>query len=141
MMHTSYKQGGLLICTSRPRHVGRTTPRKAVTVGANLLETMIKPITSAGKVCSVVVEGEKSSAAISLLMYPQVADLKQGIAGFYNESSGLWERMWGEHMHHGRFKTSCVWEHCTCVCARVITDNVHRMLHAVLPYHRLLSSG
>lgn len=31
----------------------------------------------------------------------QVPDLKQGIAGFYNESSGLWERMWGEHMHHG----------------------------------------
>lgn len=28
-------------------------------------------------------------------------DLKQGIATFYDESSGLWEEMWGEHMHHG----------------------------------------
>ena len=27
--------------------------------------------------------------------------LKEGIAGLYDESSGLWESMWGEHMHHG----------------------------------------
>ncbi|KAM0935309.1 putative tocopherol C-methyltransferase [Dioscorea sansibarensis] len=27
--------------------------------------------------------------------------LKKGIAEFYNESSGLWESIWGEHMHHG----------------------------------------
>jgi hypothetical protein len=31
----------------------------------------------------------------------QFAPLKQGIAKFYNESSGLWESVWGEHMHHG----------------------------------------
>lgn len=31
----------------------------------------------------------------------QVKDLKQGIATFYDESSGLWEDMWGDHMHHG----------------------------------------
>lgn len=31
----------------------------------------------------------------------QITDLKQGIASFYDESSGLWEDMWGEHMHHG----------------------------------------
>lgn len=29
--------------------------------------------------------------------------LNKGIAGFYDESSGLWERMWGEHMHHGYY--------------------------------------
>lgn len=27
--------------------------------------------------------------------------LKEGIAALYDESSGLWESMWGEHMHHG----------------------------------------
>lgn len=27
--------------------------------------------------------------------------LKDGIAGFYDESSGLWENIWGDHMHHG----------------------------------------
>lgn len=28
-------------------------------------------------------------------------DLKIGIAGFYDRSSELWEKIWGEHMHHG----------------------------------------
>lgn len=27
--------------------------------------------------------------------------LRKGIAEFYDESSGLWENIWGEHMHHG----------------------------------------
>ncbi|KAJ1636929.1 hypothetical protein T492DRAFT_860821 [Pavlovales sp. CCMP2436] len=31
------------------------------------------------------------------------ADLKSGIAGFYDASSGLWEGIWGEHMHHGYY--------------------------------------
>lgn len=30
-------------------------------------------------------------------------ELKDGIAGFYDSSSGLWERVWGEHMHHGHY--------------------------------------
>jgi tocopherol O-methyltransferase len=29
------------------------------------------------------------------------ASLNEGIASFYDESSGLWEEQWGEHMHHG----------------------------------------
>ena len=29
--------------------------------------------------------------------------LKAGIARFYDQSSGLWERVWGEHMHHGHY--------------------------------------
>ncbi|DBA79597.1 TPA: hypothetical protein ACH3X1_008283 [Trebouxia sp. C0004] len=29
--------------------------------------------------------------------------LNEGIARFYDESSGLWESMWGEHMHHGYY--------------------------------------
>eukprot|EP00271_Cylindrocystis_brebissonii_P011003 TRINITY_DN2763_c0_g1_i1.p1 TRINITY_DN2763_c0_g1~~TRINITY_DN2763_c0_g1_i1.p1 ORF type:complete len:312 (+),score=46.76 TRINITY_DN2763_c0_g1_i1:53-988(+) len=28
-------------------------------------------------------------------------ELKEGIAHFYDQSSPLWEDMWGEHMHHG----------------------------------------
>ncbi|KAF0935503.1 hypothetical protein E2562_034284 [Oryza meyeriana var. granulata] len=27
--------------------------------------------------------------------------LKEGIAGLYDESSGAWESIWGDHMHHG----------------------------------------
>ena len=33
------------------------------------------------------------------------AALKQGIASFYDESSNLWESIWGEHMHHGYYET------------------------------------
>jgi hypothetical protein len=29
------------------------------------------------------------------------AGLKEGIAGLYDESSGVWESIWGDHMHHG----------------------------------------
>lgn len=32
------------------------------------------------------------------------ADLRTGIAEFYDESSGVWEEMWGEHMHHGFYE-------------------------------------
>lgn len=54
---------------------------RPVATNATLLDTLLKPITSLNK----------------------VADLKQGIASFYDESSGLWEEMWGEHMHHGYY--------------------------------------
>jgi hypothetical protein len=29
------------------------------------------------------------------------AVLKESIAGLYDESSGVWESIWGDHMHHG----------------------------------------
>ncbi|CAM9512246.1 unnamed protein product [Discosporangium mesarthrocarpum] len=32
------------------------------------------------------------------------ADLKEGIKGFYDASSKIWEDMWGEHMHHGYYE-------------------------------------
>ncbi|CAN8238071.1 unnamed protein product [Cochlearia groenlandica] len=31
------------------------------------------------------------------------ASLREGIAEFYNETSGLWEEIWGDHMHHGYY--------------------------------------
>jgi tocopherol O-methyltransferase len=36
-------------------------------------------------------------------MVVQTAELKEGIAKFYDKSSGLWEDMWGDHMHHGYY--------------------------------------
>jgi len=32
-----------------------------------------------------------------------VNPLRQRIQTFYDTSSGLWERIWGEHMHHGYY--------------------------------------
>uniref|UniRef100_A0A0D6QZ18 Methyltransferase type 11 domain-containing protein n=1 Tax=Araucaria cunninghamii TaxID=56994 RepID=A0A0D6QZ18_ARACU len=34
------------------------------------------------------------------------ADLRQGIADFYDASSEVWEEIWGEHMHHGFYDVS-----------------------------------
>ncbi|CAI9783189.1 unnamed protein product [Fraxinus pennsylvanica] len=30
--------------------------------------------------------------------------LQKGIAEFYDESSGIWENVWGDHMHHGFYE-------------------------------------
>ncbi|KAL7590785.1 probable tocopherol O-methyltransferase, chloroplastic [Lactuca sativa] len=40
----------------------------------------------------------------------QQQQLKKGIAEFYDESSGMWENIWGEHMHHGFYDTDAVVE-------------------------------
>lgn len=32
---------------------------------------------------------------------PLTLPLQKGIAEFYDESSGIWEDIWGDHMHHG----------------------------------------
>lgn len=37
------------------------------------------------------------------LLFPQVKSLEEGIAAFYDESSALWEAIWGQHMHHGYY--------------------------------------
>mmetsp|Transcript_20355 Transcript_20355/g.51570 ORF Transcript_20355/g.51570 Transcript_20355/m.51570 type:complete len:350 (-) Transcript_20355:357-1406(-) len=66
-------------CTHRSQ--AGSQQRGAVIANATLLDTLVKPFTKIG----------------------QVADLKQGIAAFYDESSSLWEDVWGEHMHHGYY--------------------------------------
>jgi hypothetical protein len=33
------------------------------------------------------------------------AKLNAGIAGFYDASTGLWEDIWGDHLHHGYYPT------------------------------------
>ncbi|KAI8476071.1 MAG: gamma-tocopherol methyltransferase [Monoraphidium minutum] len=72
-----------------PRPSARTGGSRAASVSArrlvvprvSLLDAIVKPITTSG----------------------QIDDLKKGIATFYDESSGLWEEVWGEHMHHGYY--------------------------------------
>ena len=38
-------------------------------------------------------------------------ELKDGIARFYDESSEIWEEVWGEHMHHGYYYTGKETDH------------------------------
>ena len=41
--------------------------------------------------------------ALMCALLVQMPVLNEGIRNFYDKSSGLWERMWGEHMHHGYY--------------------------------------
>jgi hypothetical protein len=43
------------------------------------------------------------TCAVSTTPERTVPELNDGIAGFYDESSGVWEEIWGEHMHHGYY--------------------------------------
>ncbi|KAL4425042.1 hypothetical protein ABPG77_001820 [Micractinium sp. CCAP 211/92] len=65
------------------RRGGRSSARqqRRVAVRAGLVETLIRPVLQIG----------------------ERLPLKEGIASFYDESSQLWESMWGEHMHHGYY--------------------------------------
>ena len=55
----------------------------------------------------------------------QTKTLNEGIARFYDESSGLWESMWGEHMHHGEDRKSHT---LSCYCYVVLGS---ARLHAI----------
>lgn len=43
-------------------------------------------------------------AAARAAMTTASDELGKGIAEFYDDSSGLWERIWGDHMHHGFYE-------------------------------------
>ena len=36
-------------------------------------------------------------------------ELSDGIGNFYDRSSAIWERVWGEHMHHGYYPVGVRW--------------------------------
>lgn len=42
-------------------------------------------------------------AAFYFVFHPFMTSLYQQIQQFYDASSGLWEQIWGEHMHHGYY--------------------------------------
>mmetsp|Transcript_35815 Transcript_35815/g.49707 ORF Transcript_35815/g.49707 Transcript_35815/m.49707 type:complete len:356 (+) Transcript_35815:122-1189(+) len=55
--------------------------------------------------CNIVKSENPSVVDRVLQVFTTPADtLNEGIASFYDESSGLWEDMWGEHMHHGYYE-------------------------------------
>ncbi|KAF3321573.1 gamma-tocopherol methyltransferase [Carex littledalei] len=46
----------------------------------------------------------KAQAATEVTEAATNEGLKKGIAEFYDESSGVWESVWGDHMHHGFYE-------------------------------------
>ncbi|CAK9184859.1 unnamed protein product, partial [Ilex paraguariensis] len=45
--------------------------------------------------------GRKTTTTTTRAVYREVETLQKGIAELYDESSGIWEDIWGDHMHHG----------------------------------------
>ncbi|KAK7842015.1 tocopherol o-methyltransferase [Quercus suber] len=57
-----------------------------------------------GFMCTPISRKLKLVDAVAETRAMQVAEdivLKMGITEFYDESSGVWEDIWGDHMHHG----------------------------------------
>lgn len=50
------------------------------------------------------------AAAAAAIMKNKLTEeeLQKGIANFYDESSGIWESIWGDHMHHGFYDTDAL---------------------------------
>ncbi|CAA6669521.1 unnamed protein product [Spirodela intermedia] len=49
--------------------------------------------------------GPRGRRVVALAARTGLADgLRKGIAEFYDESSGVWESIWGDHMHHGFYE-------------------------------------
>lgn len=115
----------------RPRIVLQATKTTSTATSSPIAYDFLKPVTSAGQVrsaatstssccCSRAGQTPVKQRALryadsdphvtnyltGYYLLVQIKELKEGIAAFYDESSGLWENMWGEHMHHGGYCTA-----------------------------------
>lgn len=55
-----------------------------------------------------VARGDVQSVVTARVAQRTQPELYDGIANFYDESSGVWEEVWGEHMHHGYYDDEIV---------------------------------
>ncbi|XP_027774570.1 probable tocopherol O-methyltransferase, chloroplastic isoform X1 [Solanum pennellii] len=55
------------------------------------------------RMASVAAMNAVSSSSVEVGIQNQ-QELKKGIADLYDESSGIWEDIWGDHMHHGYYE-------------------------------------
>ncbi|KMZ74939.1 Tocopherol O-methyltransferase [Zostera marina] len=68
------------------------------------LSRSILPITTSSPSSFLLQKHDRRISPAMATAKPLSTDaLKQGIAEFYDESSGLWENIWGDHMHHGYY--------------------------------------
>lgn len=95
---SGWRYGGGHLATSAPTNpinppiiTGCRTLAKNVTVSTNSLSTRGR--------------GRRHTMSVSASAAPAAAEtLRKGIAEFYDESSGVWEDIWGDHMHHGFYE-------------------------------------
>ncbi|KAL2481426.1 Tocopherol O-methyltransferase [Abeliophyllum distichum] len=88
---------GLHTFISRGHVIGRSAPIQV------LNRTDIKDIRIGKRIYFTAVSGggRRMQTALNVTA---VETLQKGIAEFYDESSGIWENIWGDHMHHGFYE-------------------------------------
>jgi len=67
--------------------------------GANLVASL----PSQAKRTAVTIRSNNEVTKASRRVSCQATSLNEGIAQFYDASTGLWENMWGDHLHHGYY--------------------------------------
>ncbi|KAH6802632.1 gamma-tocopherol methyltransferase [Perilla frutescens var. frutescens] len=98
---TGWRRGGV----HAPTYNISIKPATALLVGCT---TKTKSITSFST-DSLRTRGRARRPTMSLNaaaaeMETEMETLRKGIAEFYDESSGVWENIWGDHMHHGFYE-------------------------------------
>ncbi len=117
MPHIETINGAAPLCVRKPF---RTCTRSHAPPSRNTIRTRAGPVKEAERPAIDVtvmlppssqwylhalnVSSKTKLACATVDLYPQTKTLNEGIARFYDESSGLWESMWGEHMHHGKVR-------------------------------------
>ncbi|XP_050122667.1 tocopherol O-methyltransferase, chloroplastic-like [Malus sylvestris] len=90
MACVSYQTAGLSSSTTTravlPRMCYRLNRASTVVVGANSRNRGLRRLNAVAETAAM-----------------EAVELKKGIAELYDESSGLWENIWGDHMHHGYY--------------------------------------
>ncbi|KAL6972260.1 Gamma-tocopherol methyltransferase, chloroplastic [Sarracenia purpurea var. burkii] len=90
--------GGLTTC---PSMIGLTLPRRCQPRGGAGVTTGVVAVLKTPSKLAAWVSRASSSTARGVYAEEDEERLRKGIAELYDESSGLWEDIWGDHMHHG----------------------------------------
>lgn len=93
--------GHLLIATSAPTNISMNPASlvRCCTIGKGATSVSTNSSRTRGG-------GRRTTMSLSAASMAAVETetLRKGIAEFYDESSGVWEDIWGDHMHHGFYE-------------------------------------
>lgn len=129
MPHVKTINGAAALCVRKPF---RASNRSHAPASRNTIRTRAGPVKEAERPAidptvmlppnsqwylhALNLSNKTSWHARHLTCDPQTKTLNEGIARFYDESSGLWESMWGEHMHHGKVTDFVLTLHMLLLC-------------------------
>ena len=90
--------GRVLISPPTRFHAGITSMQFASIYNVN----QARRETAGRNLVCLAIESDNSTSEVERLKVRE--QLNAGIARFYDSSTGLWEEMWGDHLHHGYYQ-------------------------------------